>query len=129
MGNKTQLNLKTVLHEPITPYSTNAYNTLISVIQGIALAALFYIINESIVKLKPASFDISFVCRIVLAFLLICLIWHRYIVHDQYIAWRLTVFDTIIPMVFALLQIFLILSIPKSPFLFPLCLASLFFGG
>jgi hypothetical protein len=56
-------------------------------------------------------------------------IWHRYVTHDQYLAWRLGFLDTLIPMVFALLQMLLALSIGYKTFYFSLIFAILYFWG
>lgn len=56
---------KTILYEPITPYFYNAYNTIISIVQGIALSSLFFVINKQIFENKnfnillKESYDIS----------------------------------------------------------------------
>ncbi len=115
-----------VLYEPVAPYFVSSYNTLISIVQSLALAALFWMINE---LFQNNSLNIFVICELIIAFLIICLGWHRYITHNQYLAWSVGLPDTIIPMGFALLQIFLILSIPTTIFYFSLCMTALFVWG
>ncbi len=100
--------VKTILYEPIAPYFSNAYNTIVSFVQGIALSSLFFVINRQIVA---KDFDKLCILKIIIVFLVICVIWHRYITHNQYLVWRIGVLDTIIPMVMALLQMLLALSV------------------
>lgn len=42
---KDNRQLKQILYEPVAPYFVNTYNTLVSVVQGVALGALFSIFN------------------------------------------------------------------------------------
>lgn len=39
-----------VLHGPLSPYFCNVYNTVISVSQSVALAAMFYVLSQNVVK-------------------------------------------------------------------------------
>lgn len=114
----TKLKLKKVLHEPVAPYFANTYNTLISVVQSLALGALLYIVKKefNLLIVLPKS---------IVTFGVICVIWHRYVINTQYIAWRLSFLDTLIPMCFALGQFWLILTIPKTAFDFSLALICL----
>lgn len=101
-------------HEAIAPYFADSYNTLLSVVQGVALGALTYnfFTSEKISQLIIAKSIVSFG--------VICITWHRYVVHTQYIAWRLGFIDTLIPMLFAPLQFWLTWTIPKTIFDFSL---------
>jgi hypothetical protein len=102
--------IKLILGESIADYVTNAYNTLISVVQGVAIAALCVEFD----KANPST-PHFFYAKAILVFLVICLIWHRYIVENQFIAWRLAIPDTIIPMAFAVLQIRMVNSLSEGP--------------
>jgi len=119
--------IKIALHEPIAPYFASMYSTLVSIAQGLAIGGLFYIISEAFPTLSSITFWVY--CKIFIVFLLICLIWHRYVSHFQYLAWRPSVFDAIISMGFAVLQSLLIVSIRESIFYFSLSLSLLFFLG
>lgn len=119
---KTNLKRRQVLYEPIAPYFANTYNTLVSVVQGVALAALFYIFSKE-------EFNPLIISKCIVAFGVICIIWHRFVVHTQYIAWRLTSIDTLIPMSFAMIQFGLILTIPKTILIFSLVITFIFILG
>ncbi|HAG51760.1 MAG: hypothetical protein A2056_00910 [Deltaproteobacteria bacterium GWA2_42_85] len=96
------------LHEPLSPYVSSAYNTLCSVTQGVALGALFYVLSST----KQLTCLIYLKCFVVA--LLIALLWHRYVVHNQFSVWRLGIPDTLIPIAFAIMQVWLALVVPKS---------------
>ena len=75
------------------------------------------------------TFDISFLCKFIMIFFMSCLLWHRYVVHDQYLAWRLGIFDAIIPMIFACIQVILIFSIAKIIIYFSFISTIFYFWG
>lgn len=100
---------KRLLGEPITPYCTDAYNTLISVVQGLAVGAF------ALIDFRKYETDGYFLTNTIVAFLVICVIWHRYCVENQYIAWTLGLPDTIIPMLFGLLEVNMVFSISGPP--------------
>jgi hypothetical protein len=100
----TQLKKKS-LHEPVAPYFATSYITLVSVVQGLALGALVYLFYDK------GRYDLRTILESSISFGLICIIWHRYVIHTQYIAWRLSFFDTLIPISFAITQYWLSISI------------------
>lgn len=111
--------LKRLLFEPVAPYYADAYNTLSSIVQGLALGVYGYEVAKLFFEVPSPFADpklsmTAVVCKLMIAFLSICVLWHRYITHDQFYAWRLGVLDTIIPIVFGLLEILLILTIAKA---------------
>src|SRR5438128_5534209 len=110
--------LSKLLANPISSYFSNAYNTLISVVQGLALGALFVVLADPTYRASSMFWP-----KFVLAFLIINTIWHRYISETQYVAWRLTPRDTLIPMSFAVLQGVTILAIRSKPWVFGLGIA------
>lgn len=109
-----QANLKKLLFEPIAPYYADALNTLFSVVQGLAMGIYGYEISECLFKtdsiIKGDAFWFS-AFEFFIAFLVVCVLWHRYISHNQLYAWILRARDTVIPVVFGLLEVFLILTI------------------
>jgi len=107
--NKENRNSRKVLHECVSPYLTHTYNMVIHLVQGGVLAILFLVLIEN-----PLTTLIYF--KILPVFLLICLLWHSYLVHDQYIAQRARIIDTLAPLALGLFECLLILSIPKSVF-------------
>lgn len=116
---------KIVLYEPVAPYFTNTYNTLISVVQGVTMGFLLNMLSNNF-EINGA-FDPVLFTKFLVTFLMGCLLWHRYIVHSQYLAWRLGIIDTIIPMVFALIQVLLITVIPREEAIFFFSFITLFF--
>jgi hypothetical protein len=100
--------LKKASHEAVAPYFAGAYNTLLSIVQGIALGALVYHFYN------PANFSFFPIIKHVIVLFVICTIWHRYVTHSQFVFWRLSFLDTIIPFLFAPFQYWLILAINQS---------------
>jgi len=118
---KDTADLKTVLFEPVAPYFADAYNTLSSVVQALALGVMGYEIAKLFFETNSADLNWAIIQspatgNLLLAFMLICLLWHRYIVHNQFYAWEIGVGDTVIPITFGLLEVLLILSADKSVF-------------
>lgn len=112
--------LSRLLANPISSYFSDAYNTLISVVQGLALGGLFVVLSDRTYRTGPIFWP-----RFLLAFMIINTIWHRYISETQYVAWRLRPRDTLIPMVFAVLQGLAILAIGSEPWFFAVWIAAI----
>jgi hypothetical protein len=102
-----------LLGEPVGSYFTDSYNTLISVVQGVALAALCYVIQDTVNNAHETT--AYFWLKSTLCLLVICVIWHSYIFYNQFIAWRVGACDSVIPMMFAILQIVMVATISKGP--------------
>lgn len=109
----TDYQMNKVLHEPIALYLTLTYNILVSLVQGFALGAIFYIITIQ------QNLDIS-LCKIIISFGLVIFIWHGYILHNQYIVIRASIFDTLIPVVLGVCQCALALAINQPIYIFTL---------
>jgi hypothetical protein len=119
---KEAFQLKKVLYEPVAPYFADTYNTLVSVVQGFALGALVYVFSKEI--------NLLIILKSIVTGGTICIIWHRFVHHVQYIAWGLRIIDTLIPMSFAVLQYWLILTIPEEKILtFSIAITCIFFLG
>ncbi len=120
---KNSLEIKD-LFEPIAPYFADAYNTLTSVVQSLALGTLGYVIAQiffenhlprAIGSITSEGLIITIIIvKLFLAFFAICILWHRYIKNNQFDAWKLDVFDTMIPLLFGLFEVLMILTIPKA---------------
>ena len=124
------INLKMLLQEPIAPYFTNTYNTLLSVVQGLALGFLFYKVGENLTKMDHFSMDsMDFLLKFILVFGMIGAVWHRYVIHDQYLAWRLGSFDTIILLLFALVQFILVFLMDKNIVYFSITILAFYIVG
>jgi hypothetical protein len=121
--NKELLEIKD-LFEPIAPYFADAYNTLTSVVQSLALGTLGYVISQiffedhlpqSIGSITSKSLIITLIIiKLILAICAICVLWHRYITNNQFDAWKLDVFDALIPLLLGFFEILMILTIPKA---------------
>lgn len=105
--------LSKLLANPISSYFSDAYNTLISIVQGLALGGLFVVLADPTYRASSMFWP-----KFLVAFLIINTIWHRYISETQYVAWRLTPRDTLIPMSFAVFQGVSILAISSKPWVF-----------
>lgn len=108
---KDKLEYKTILHEPIAPYYSGSYSTLISVVNGLALGAIFFVIAEKEILTTNGNVDFLNAWQCFIAFGVICTLWHSYIGHIQYLAWPIGFFDTLIPMTFSASIALLALSI------------------
>lgn len=115
-----------VLHEPLSNYIAGTYNTLLSVVQGVSLGGVFYVIT--VLSVKNLIGWISII-KIVVVICLIALLWHRYVVHNQFAVWRLEIQDTIIPIIFGTFQFWLVLAILKDVAWFSGALASISMVG
>jgi hypothetical protein len=107
--------IKMVLHEPISPYTTISFNGVTSFAQGVSLAALFYVISTQ------REFDLAIVGRIAVLFLIIAWYWYFYLSTNQFCAWRPRARDTVSPMLIAVAEWLLILSIRQPTFVFSFC--------
>lgn len=113
---------KKVLHDPLSNYIASTYNTLLSVVQGVSLGGVFYVIT---VLSEKNLMDWVSIIKLAVVICLIALLWHRYVVHNQFAIWRLEIQDTIIPMVFGTFQFWLVLAILKDVAWFSGALASI----
>jgi hypothetical protein len=123
------------LHQPVSPYTSSVYNALCTVVQAVPLAALFWMLwnkpsgggstfydeLSQVATFDPGVAKIAFSGRLVVEYgkiiivlWLINAIWHRYVIDDQFAAWRLRIRDTIIPFAFSACQAFLALSIQSD---------------
>jgi hypothetical protein len=131
-SNKCDINV--VLNELSGENFASIYTTLISIVQGLAVAELLgefdklYFIYDGkggvIFNLTYLPFTsplaTSIFIKILSCFLLICLTWHRYIVSNQLHRWWIKPVDAVIPFSFAVFQTALILCIPLDDWYFTL---------
>jgi hypothetical protein len=99
--------IRKVLHEPVSPYLAETYNMIIHLIQGVVLASLFVVLIEN-------ELTARLLFKIIPVFFLAVVIWHSYFVHDQYIAQRARLFDTLAPIMLGVSQGLVVWSIPRS---------------
>ena len=97
-------------HEPIAPYFSNVYMTLLSVIQGMVIAGVFTIAwddfkgevphniaNNSIFMKYPMH-------QYLILIILSIVIWHKYINHHQFLGWQIVWEDSVIMFSFGIMQ-------------------------
>jgi D-ribose pyranose/furanose isomerase RbsD len=101
----TDYQLKKVLHEPLAPYLSSVYNTLTHLVQGLVLAALFYVISIQ-TQITPLILS-----NLIISFGFVVVIWHTFIQHNQYIVMRASIIDTLLPIVLGVCQVTLALAI------------------
>lgn len=105
-NSKPEISYKTI-HSPLSSYVAGVYNTLLSVIQGVSLGGIFYIMSTK--ALNPIL-----LIRVLAVIMIVGLIWDRYVSNNQYSGWTLTHLDTIIPFGLCFFQFLLIISISES---------------
>lgn len=83
------------LGQPVFPYTSNLYNVLCSVTQNVVLGqGVYFFLNHNWGSL---AFNLNtLVIRSAVAILIISIIWHRYVIHNHFVAWLPRPFDTII---------------------------------
>jgi hypothetical protein len=116
----TDYQLKKVLHEPLAPYVASVYNTLIHLVQGLVLAALFYVISLQ-TQITPII-----VCNLIISFAFVITIWYEFITDNQYHVIRTSISDVIIPIVLAVCQVILALAINQPIYIFTLLVIPVF---
>jgi len=109
LGDKPE-NLVNFLHNPIAPYFSSAYVTIISVVCGIALAAVFYMAVEQQVVQKDRYHPVI-IWEFVISIMTTAVIWHEYIKIIQYKAWPINLYDTLIPIIFSVLIVILSVNV------------------
>jgi uncharacterized membrane protein len=104
--------IKSVLHDPVSPYTASSFNTVTQFAQGVSLAALFYVISTQ------EELNLLIVLKILVLFLIISYIWFSFLTGNQFAAWRPRAQDTIGPILLAVTEWLLILSIRQPIFVF-----------
>jgi hypothetical protein len=111
----TKRHYRKVLHEPLAPYVTQTYNTLMHLVQGLVLAAIFYVISIHWGQLTP----------LIVLNLTICIgglisLWYSYNTNTQYFIMRATILTTTIPIAMGISQVGLALSVASPIYIFTL---------
>ncbi|XOF34346.1 MAG: hypothetical protein ACL93V_03350 [Candidatus Electrothrix sp. YB6] len=90
------------IHEPCFPYFGSVYIALLSVMQGIVLAAT---LSPFAYFVYRGSYEaILFIPILIQA----VVIWHKYVNHHQVLGWQLGPLDTVLVATFGLLQAFMV---------------------
>jgi len=90
---------------------TTFYFTLLSVIQGVALAALFAKVDSLISR---QSFHAPQVVLAIAIFLTIVALWNQYQMGINIYSWTATLFDTFIPFVLGVFEFVMIIGIERG---------------
>ena len=98
-----------ILHDPLSNYISGTYNTLMSVVQGVSLGGVFYVMQLQFDHGELITWES--ILKLSVVILLMSLLWHRYVVHNQFAVWRLEIQDTLIPIILGVLQFWLVLAI------------------
>ena len=109
-----------VLHEPLAPYVVNTYNTLTHLVQGLVIAAIFYVLTT----LPPITPLI--VCNLIICLTLLIFVWYIYLTTSQYFVIRASPFNTIIPVTLGFTQVALALNIDQPIYIFTFFLIPVF---
>jgi len=117
---KDDIQLAKVLHEPLAPYLASVYNNLTHLVQGLVLAALFYMISIQEQITLPIALNL------IICFGFVVVIWHTFIVHNQYIVIRASIFDTLLPIVLSVCQCALALTVNQPIYIFTLLIFPIF---
>jgi hypothetical protein len=117
----TDEQLRKVLHEPVGPYVLEAYNTELHLVEGLVLAALFYIIT-----IQP-HITLPIVCNLIICVGFVITFWYGILTNSQYgSAMRASVFNTIIPILFGVFQVMLALAVAQPVYIFTLLVIPIF---
>ncbi|RDV02278.1 alpha/beta hydrolase [Undibacter mobilis] len=116
------------IREPLSPYGAGTYNSLITVVQAVPLAAFLWVMvdnsrgGDSLVEtfskalstLDWSIVPVNSLVKIVISILGIMTIWHAYATNDQFHAYRQKFLDTAIPFLFGLFETCVVLTIPSE---------------
>jgi hypothetical protein len=112
---------KLVLHEPVAPYVVHSYNMLMHLVQGLVLAALFFVISEQ------EHFTLPLLCNLIICLGIMVSLWYNFLTNNQYgSAMRASVLNTLIPILLGVFQVGLALAITQSIYLFTLLMVPIF---
>jgi hypothetical protein len=105
-----------VLHEPLAPYVVESYNRLTNLIQGLTVAAIFFVVTQ-LPEITPLI-----VCNLIICLTVVIFIWHTYITTSQYYVMRASPFNTIIPVILGFTQVALALTVDQPIYIFTMFL-------
>ncbi len=70
--------VRKIMHEPVGPYVVSAYTTIMHLVQGLVLAALFYAIT-----LQP-QITLIIIGKVIISIGIVITIWHNVLTNTQY---------------------------------------------
>ena len=111
----TERHYRKVLHEPLAPYVTQTYNTLMHLVQGLVLAAIFYVIS-----IHWGQLTLLIVCNLIICVGGLISLWYSYNTNTQYFIMQATILTTTIPVAMGISQVGLALSVASPIYIFTL---------
>jgi len=117
----TDYQLRKVMHEPVGPYVVSAYTTVMHLVQGLVLAALFYVIT-----IQPQITPII-IFKVAISLGIVITIWHHVLTNTQYgSAIRASIYNTLFPIGWGLFQVILALTFNYPLYIFTLLIIPIF---
>jgi zinc-ribbon domain len=107
--------LEKVLHEPVAPYLSSTLNIINHLVEGLVLAAIFYVIT-----IYWGQLTLPIVCNLIYCIGLVIVLWHSNITYQQYIVARVSIFETLIPIIIGIFQCVLVLAVVQPIYIFTL---------
>lgn len=113
--------LRKIMHEPVGPYVIEAYTTVMHLVQGLVLAALFFVITE-----QPQITPII-VFKLVISVGIVITIWHNVLTNTQYgSTTRGSIYNTLLPIVWGIFQVLLAFSFDYPLYIFILLMIPIY---
>jgi hypothetical protein len=107
--------LEIVLHEPVAPYLSSTLNIINHLIHGLVLAAIFYVIT-----IYWGQLTLPIVCNLIYCIGFVIVNWHSNMIYQQYIVARVSIFETILPIIAGIFLCVLALSVAQPIYIFTL---------
>ena len=113
--------LRKLMHEPVGPYVIEAYTTVMHLVQGLVLAALFYVIT-----IQPQITPII-VFKVAICVGIVITIWHSVLTNTQYGSTiRGSIYNTVLPIFWGVFQLILAFSFDFPLYIFLLLMIPIF---
>lgn len=106
--------LMKVLHEPVAPYFSNTINILNQLVEGLVLAAIFYVL-----AINWGQLTLPIVLNIIYCVGLVIVIWYNNVILQQYVTWA-SPFETLFQIVWGIFQCVLVLAAAQPIYIFTL---------
>lgn len=102
------------LHEPVFPFFSSVYSSILSAINGVSLAVLLLYTAETIGNACSFYQELLTFLKAAVVFLSIVVVWHKYTTHNRYVAWPLWWLDSMIPFLFGVCEFMFALQVKES---------------
>src|SRR5690348_10793384 len=103
------------LHEPLSKTGSSAYAALCTVVQAFPLAAIFAVLSkqtlyestvEALTNGTWARINWEVGIKLPLVVAVVAVVWHRYVLDNNFMSWRMTWADAAIPFAISFVQVF-----------------------